>query len=371
MLHPTGKDHRKLLLTAIRHTLFGTPLDPEDFRCCDWDAFFSLAMEQTVMTLALDGIDGLPKDVKPGFNLVLRYANIMLTTEKKNAHINAVLISLYRQLKESGFSPVIMKGQVAAADYPNPMHRQPGDIDVWFPDAKEAGKAIDMAKRNYKCRWMPGEKEVSFEWKGVTIELHRRIADMQYKPYQRFLQQAISDLMSSCPQREVEINGVTIAAMPSLLTMLHQLLHIEYHVLREGIGLRQFCDLAVFLQRYSEEIKGRHSRKEIQRLIDGCGISDVAAAVGHILHSELNLPTEHIPFRTSENGAELIMEDIWQGGNFGKLLTARYEGYGFIRRKIVMTPLHWKRYRRYRHLLPNEAFANFISKFGRAAKGVK
>ena len=201
--------------------------------------------------------------------------------------------------------------------------------------------------------------------------LHRRIADMQYKPYQRFLQQAISDLMSSCPQREVEINGVTIAAMPSLLTMLHQLLHIEYHVLREGIGLRQFCDLAVFLQRYSGEIKGRHSRKEIQRLIDGCGISDVAAAVGHILHSELNLSTEHIPFRTSENGAELIMEDIWQGGNFGKLLTARYEGYGFIRRKIVMTPLHWKRYRRYRHLLPNEAFANFISKFGRAAKGVK
>ena len=371
MLHPTGKDHRELLLTAVRHALFGAPLQPEDFRGCDWDAFFTLATEQTVLAIALDGIDGLPKDVKPGVGLVLRYANMLLKTEKRNKQINDVLVALYCRLKESGFSPVIMKGQVAAADYPDPMHRQPGDIDVWFPDANEAEKAIDMAKRNYKCRWMPGEKEVSFEWQGVVIELHRRIADMQYKPYQRFLQQTISRLISSCEKREVVINGVGVAAMPALLTMLHQLLHIEYHVLREGIGLRQFCDLAVFLSVHSNEITARHPREEIQQLIDGCGISHVAAAIGHILHSALHLPMEHIPFRTSEKGADLIMEDIWRGGNFGKLLTAKYEGYGFVRRKLVMTPLHWKRYKRYRHLLPNEAFANFLSKFGRAAKGVK
>lgn len=370
MLHTTGKE-RQLLLIALRHALFGNAYDPDLFKDCDWTTFFKIAQDHTVACIALDGINNLPDDIRPKINILGHQCMRMMAVEQANRKINKDVIGITELLSENNFSPIIIKGQIAANDYPNPLHREPGDIDVWIADTTEAEKAFKWAARNFKCRWMPGEKETSFTWNASAIELHRRIADMQYPPYQKFLQKTIARLLSDNKTRQVDIDGHIVKAMPLTLSMIHQLLHLEYHILREGIGLRQFCDLAVFLHRHSSSIINEHSQIEIQQILNDCGIGRISAAIGYILHKQLGIAEDRIPFQISAHGADIILEDIWNGGNFGKNRVKDISEYGFFRRKIAMLPIHFSQYRRYRHLLPNEAFTNFLSKFLRAAKGIK
>ena len=127
----------------------------------------------------------------------------------------------------------------------------------------------------------------------------------------------------------------------------------------------QLCDIAIFIKKHFT------AEDSIQDKLDRCGISQISAAIGHILHKDLGLDKDLIPFRISSKGAEIIREDIWAGGNFGKKRYGHVSNYNFIHRKLTMLPVHCRQYLRYRELLPNEAWANLISKFGRAAKGIK
>lgn len=361
---------RRQLLALLRSALFGEPADAELFTNCRWEEVSRLAGEQTVGALLLDGIEFLPKAVRPPSQLVWRQIAVTIRAENENRSQNAQVSEIISFLHKEGFSPILFKGQAVAAEYPNPLHRQCGDIDIWFADTSEAERAFRWARQRFECRWMPGEKETSFVWEGATVEFHRRLADMGYKPFQRELQRIIRTEMSR-GETMTTVSSVSVMTLPPRLAALHMVVHIAYHLLNEGCGLRQFCDLALFLRNHRVELSPIPGLPTINDSIEACGLSRMAAAIGWVTHCCLGLSSTDIPFKIEPHGAELIMDDVWEGGNFGKKRYSHIAHFGFIRRKLSMLPAHYRQYRRYRRLLPYEARANFINKFLRAAKGVK
>lgn len=326
-----------------------------------------MAKEQAVKALLLDGMEYLPSECRPPISQWASLCSSMVGIEQLNESSNQKVAEVVKLLEDEGFHPLILKGQVIAQEYPNPLHRQCGDIDVWISDTEEAERAFRWAKKNYNCRWMPGEKETSFKWKGVTVELHRRIAEMQYPSYNKVMQRIIGE--SAPDVRMVAVGKASIRTTSVLLTAYHLVAHLQYHLLAEGIGLRQVCDLALFLTNHNEELRLKSA--ELNEWLHDSGLFRIAQSIGWVLHHSLGVALENIPFGISSEGANMILDDIITGGNFGKNKYGHVSSYGFFRRKFYMLPVHWKQYLKYRHLLPREAEANFMSKFVRALKGVK
>ena len=59
----------------------------------------------------------------------------LLRIEQLNRRLNGEAVQVSEFLQAEGYACTILKGQGIARYYPNPLHRMPGDIDVW-PDAE-------------------------------------------------------------------------------------------------------------------------------------------------------------------------------------------------------------------------------------------
>ena len=57
--------------------------------------------------------------------------------EQHNRDINTNSENIEKKIKEAGFSNTILKGQGISLLYPNPLHRMPGDIDIWLEGGRE------------------------------------------------------------------------------------------------------------------------------------------------------------------------------------------------------------------------------------------
>ena len=55
-----------------------------------------------------------------------------LDIEEMNRRLNIATAKAYEQYAESGYAPMVMKGQGNCLMYENGMRRMPGDIDLWL-----------------------------------------------------------------------------------------------------------------------------------------------------------------------------------------------------------------------------------------------
>lgn len=74
-------------------------------------------------------------------------------------------------------SPVLLKGQAFAENYPYPLHRQCGDIDLYFKNRKDCKTAVAWAAKVEKSAAVSPEnkrerKHFSFSLGSNEVELH-------------------------------------------------------------------------------------------------------------------------------------------------------------------------------------------------------
>lgn len=366
---------RQQLLELLKASLWKHPIDLEFFTACQWEDVFNIAQEQAVLGIAVDGKTMLPKALQPNLKTGLKWVKTLMKIEETNQLMNKAVEAVVRGYQKLDIHPLVMKGQIIAKAYPKPTYRQSGDIDLCFKSQEDADKAYKWTQKKFNLRWMPGEKETSFVWKGFTIELHRRIADMQYAPFQKHLQTIVNTELSNTSSFTTEIAGKQIPTFSPTLTLLHLIIHLQYHLLNEGVGLRQFCDLAVYT---TSQPTANYS--QLQQWLRDCGLERITAAIAEVIHQLFDIDRElilwqphpeHMSQHEIEAAAQMIINDIWTGGNFGEKKWDFKNHTNFVIQKVRALPLHWKQYRKYRSLLPHEAWANFKSKFKRAAKGIK
>lgn len=371
---------RHQLLLLIQAELWNKPLDEALFVDCRWDELMQLAKEQTVFGLVMQGKRTLPQELQPERRANLRWLGSAGKIQMNNERMNKAVVAITGLYKKMGVNPLIMKGQVIATEYPHPDYRHSGDIDICFRSEKEARQAYKWVETSEECKCLPlvNEKEQPFSWHGIAIENHERVVDMAYGRYQTAIQKIFGDSLANDERCYVEICGNKIETLPCTLALFHLIVHMEYHILNEGIGLRQFCDIAVYTSNHADELNRDSTR--LNSWLKECGLDRIAAAIGWILIRELGVGESMIAWNLEPNGiskqqltdaADMIMNDLWTGGNFGKKKWAFKKDAGFLAQKLRAMPLHWAQYRKYREILPNEAWANFIHKFYRASKGVK
>lgn len=328
----------------------------------DWNNLYQLANEQCLIGIVADSFRLLSKKQCDGEER-LRWLAYVVRLEKKNQEMNLLVGKLFEKFCKMNLSPVLLKGQAFAANFPYPLHRQCGDIDLYFKNRKDCETAVAWAAKVDKSAAVSPEnkrerKHFSFYIGSNEVELHYYMCLFENSWLHQRLQQIIDEEFAASKPFFVEIEGELIETVPPTLSALHQIIHISRHLLEAGIGLRQICDLAMFLDKHHDVI----DTKRLNGYLEELQLMTIARSLGYIMVKYLGLKEEKVPFKVDAQFSDFILQEIFEGGNFGKKKVEYREKSKGMRRKLRSVYYFYMRCKLYKPLMPKEAKSYFWKK---------
>ena len=226
----------------------------------EWERVFTLARQQTVTGIAFRGLDFLPEEAAPPMVVAAKWMAHADRIEQSNRIMNGTVAKLYGHFASAGVEAALQKGQGVAAMYPEPLLRECGDIDLYFPGHDGVSDPLSgipgaVRKRQPDNSW-------SYLVDGIVVEHHADLVDIQSPRAKRYVKRLIEEKGF---EKVVTGDGVEVMVPAPEVNLLLLSSHILKHAFGVGIGLRQFCDYAV-ARRYYEGSVNEEEMREIWRM---------------------------------------------------------------------------------------------------------
>lgn len=294
---------KNAFLELLRSGIWGTRPNVayfSDFSEADWYIVHTIVCKQAVIAVCLQAVCRLPESCRPPSSLLLKWIGQGKYIEGQNRKIAEIWTELNEKFSAEGICPVILKGLSFANNYPNPLVRQAGDLDLLIPDQFE--KTIALVKR-WGYQVQSTLQHDSFYYKEIAIELHPRINSFEY------------NYRLPCHVAIATFDSVTIRIPDVNTECILLLLHAAKHLVNVGIGYRLLCDWAVFLKRNYQRLDVQLLSDEIQHI----GIQHFVAEFTDLAFRELNLSIAELEFwrkGSSLKYSRQLAEELWSWGDF-------------------------------------------------------
>lgn len=339
------QDSRNILLGLVRSALWGVPAEGLPDRI-DWNMVFKLAKQQTLVGLLADAVQMLPDGKKPDANSLTQLRAYILKNLQAHMLITKRLAATTELLRSEGIQPVLFKGHGLAMNYPDPMSRQCGDIDLYVGKSMYE-KAVEVCLRNFGEGEHDSEslKHYHFDNQGVSVELHRIAENIPGICANRRYQAWTVDNLERSDLRQVDIEGVSVNLPPYGFDAIYVMNHAWHHFVTGGIGLRQICDWTMYIHRFHDRLDPVKLESDLKAF----GLLKVWHMFAWIAVNRLGLPADECPLyegRYSDD-AENMLSVVWTDGNFGRYSerrSKRPEGYssGKLHSLIVTTKRYFR-----------------------------
>lgn len=206
----------------------------------------------------------------------------------------------------------ILKGMAAASYYPNPKDRCFGDIDFLI-DNSEKSEIEELLSRNGYKNWDKDHVcHVVFKKGYADLEMHFEIAGIPYgRPgecVRRFMKSALSETVQS------EIDGFIFPKPKDIYHGVIILLHMQHHMLGEGLGLRHICDWACFVNKTKNEAFWA----QLLDLFKEIGILTYAEVITKICSVYFHIDCPKWAQNADTQLCDDVMDDVFTSGNFGR-----------------------------------------------------
>ena len=280
----------------------------------DITVIMELAKCQSVIGLVADAI--ISNDIPVGRNNVIMLLSYLNAIKRNNRNVDEGLTELCSLLKNNFIEYFVFKGQTMAHLYDKQNIRCAGDIDFYCAE-KDRDRLVKLLKNDISFKDDVSFKHLSYRKDCVDFELHYKLTNFSVARHQVFWDGLIEAEMQNNNCHIIRINDVDISILSPTINAVYLFIHIYHHFIKEGIGLRQLCDWAVFLNHYRSEI----DRNEVARILNSLGYMKAYCAFGSILTDNLGLETDNFPLPINKNDIEWgnkILKVIYHGGNFGK-----------------------------------------------------
>lgn len=319
-----------------------------------WQEIYEISRKQTVQGVVYDAITLLPKDLQPPRELILKWYGAVLQIEHANKRLNNCLWEVVSRYKAANLDPVLLKGQGVGQYYRNPLRRQSGDIDLYFPEGYERANAITKSWDNVVFHEAT-IAHLGFEWHGAEIENHYNYFFFYSKSNNRSLNRYL-DLVPLTGTETFSENGQSVSVPTPQMNVIYLFHHLLHHFLLIGVGLRQVCDWLCLIQAKKAEI----DMEIFEQSVDLLPIRRVMTALLYIGETYLGLPKGSLPLDTSKaaKDGELMLRDILDVGNFGhETATMRSFQRGRFFRNFKAYALALRRHTRVYRFCPSEVRA--------------
>ena len=296
--------HEEMLFALLRASLHRKETETDFFgnvSSDDWKECYQLACRQGVMALAWDGVLKLPAGLMPPKALKITWGMAVQEYEAQYERYCRTIDELTEYYISKGIVTVQLKGVGLSTYYPNPAHREGGDIDIYtysnnrgrMSDA-EANRLADklMKKQGIEVD-MHSPKHSNFYYKGIPIENHKTFLDVE-----RYMMAGQADALLRKmlePQFTYLMNGkYKCLTPPEEFNALFVSFHAAQHY-GAGLALHHLCDWAMILNRHGgmlpEEVTDLKFRKAVDSFTSLCnkylGTFGVMSGAGEDLAEEM------------------------------------------------------------------------------------
>lgn len=240
-----------VLINLLKKSLFGFNFDIS--KEIDWRAVYNEAVFQSVVPLAFDGtagIETIPEDVYKDFKdytISVLLKNDCVVNEQKG---------VVKLLEENGFKYAVLKGTSVARLYNKPTLRTLGDIDILVkPDDYGSVKELMISKGYSLTEEGFNHFHCAFEKNGVSVELHHEMSEFPKTPLCDELREELKKALDCTERTDESELGYSYSVLSPLYQAVSLLLHMERHISKDGLGLRQILDLGEFYASHPDFLK--------------------------------------------------------------------------------------------------------------------
>lgn len=295
---------------GIRDSLSRVPSSVE------WEGLLNESQLQAVSGICVDGIERLPDNQRPPFDILMQWIGLCQIIETQNTLHKSVLIKTRDCLAIGGVKVAFMKGLVCGSRYANHKRRACGDID-FVVEENDFAKTLDLLETIGTV-----DRELIHEHHGmafvddVQLEPHYKVHNFQNPSVDKAMQKLFAEVF---PQKlvEIEIGGEKIPVFPPAFECALLVGHMVNHVYAEGLGLRQVVDLMMFIQKEHEAIK----YEECQRYLWLMKMERALRIFAFVCEEYLGMSHGFLSIEYTakeKQFANKLMEDILEVGNFGR-----------------------------------------------------
>lgn len=309
-------NHSQLLIELIRRAILQ---DKSEFifEPADWEKFYQKARIHEVHTVIYPVVAALPPQLGPGNLLKTRWHTETLLSSMHQLQNIKRISEVLRVLHQEGVPVIALKGLVLMNDYPYPELRTMGDVDL-LVQPKDLRYAEEILKALGYLEGVRGSKHITYECPNqLPIELHWSLIDERdWKQAKEF-----NDIVWEYARLQSSHEAPAYHLSPEDM-VLHLLLHMGTHLKHSGFGLRQLCDLVLYVKAHYVSIDWRHLHKTCCNY----GILPFTLALFQVCNQLFQLPIPEIFIVHTQQyytKLEAFIEDILEGGVYGKQLPER------------------------------------------------
>ncbi len=310
-----------LFLELLSSAILDKELNQDLFRGLSqqtWKEIEAIALEQSVLGLIANKVLDLPQECLPNREMCLTFALQIQMIEQANKKQNKELTRLKDDYDKENLPFVLIKGQSLAFHYPQPLLRSCGDIDVYLYEKGDYERANKWAKnQGYRLQGCAVYEQLYWR-NGTAVENHLHLMHYGRKKYDKTLERILSKVILEKGFSKLELNNRVYEVLPLELNAVYIFIHILHHFAYLGIGFRQICDWLIFLEKHKSllDIEG------FQSMVKQLDLQRPMELFALMAKEYLGVSADIFPFSLPKDGkskklAFLILEDIFQGGNFG------------------------------------------------------
>lgn len=305
-------NEQKILLHLVAKALQKNkqlPFNEKDLRYVDWGAVAKESFAQAVALMAFDSANDyrqfIPQEV---FNKWQKLCFSIVNTNYKVYQSQADLIAL---LNENNINYIILKGAAASAYYNNPEIRVQGDVDFLVADEQKEQTEKILIGNGYEKSLGDHPNHIVFKKDFAHLEMHFEVAGVPHGWRGEVVRQFLCDAT-----KNVEQKTQTLSKFNAPIGINHALiliLHMQHHMLGEGLGLRHLCDWAMFVNRTKEQ----GFWKEFVEFLEKIGLKIYAMSITKTCANYFKIACPDWAKNADDELCREIIEDVFLGGNFG------------------------------------------------------
>lgn len=283
---------------------------PDEYKTVDWAKVLTEATKQSVLLLAFDAAakfkDYIPDDVFDD------WASMVFRSFTSNARVDFAQNQMISILDKAQVPYIIIKGTSAASYYPKSELRALGDVDFLIDPTMRDEVECLLTKNGYKRFMEDHSCHTVFRKPGAHLEMHHKIAGI---PNGRIGDEINEFMQRALPTCTVKKYGDSEFKAPSdCVHGLIILLHLQHHMLAEGIGLRHLYDWGCFVDKADADAVANELVPFLRRI----GMLTFAAVLTSTCHIYFGTKCPDWASGQDPLLCEALLSDILAGGNFGR-----------------------------------------------------
>lgn len=306
----------------------------------DWQSLEEMANEQGLLGVMLDGVETLPRELRPEKKAIIQSIGQVLQAEQQYTIQEHAAAEMAVLLHQHGIRTYVLKGQVVAECYPNPDHRksvdmdcflmpEQGDVDVW-----EMANSI-LEEQGFEVR-RDYYKNSTIVLPGLSVENHRYFTPFRGNRQLNNLEHLLQEEMRRANNAPLaaRFDGTWLYRPPVMVSALFLIEHAYSHFLHEGLTWRMVLDWQMFCRRHRQELDW----KELEARVDEFGVRrfyDSFCRLGEYLVGDLTADGLQLNDRR-------MLADIWAPLDVHETVTG-------LRGKLALAGNTWRARWKYRH----------------------